>query len=95
MKVVDWLLDPPSGRISYRQAVLWLAYPLAWVAYTLIRGPIADWYPYPFLNPANGDYGTVALYCVAIFVGVSILCLAVTWIGNAARRDPAERAAAT
>ncbi len=93
--VVDWLLDPPSGRISYRQAVLWLAYPLAWVAYTLIRGPIADWYPYPFLNPANGGYGTVALYCVAIFVVVSILCLAVVWIGNAARRDPAERAAAT
>ena len=93
--VVDWLLDPPSGRISYRQAVLWLAYPLAWVAYTLIRGPIADWYPYPFLNPANGGYGTVALYCVAIFVVVSILCLAVMWIGNAARRVPAERAAAT
>ena len=54
--VIDWLLDPPSRHITYRQSLLWLAYPLAWVAYTLIRGPIADWYPYPFLDPASGGY---------------------------------------
>ena len=92
--VVDWLLDPPSRHISYRHSLLWLAYPLVWVVYTLIRGPLADWYPYPFLDPANGGYGSVLVYCVAIFVVVSAVCFAVAWIGNAARRDPAERAAA-
>lgn len=88
--VVDWLLDPPSRHISFRQSLLWLAYPLVWVAYTLIRGPIADWYPYPFLDPANGGYGRVALYCVGVFVIVSAVCAAVARIGSAARGGPAD-----
>ena len=87
--VVDWLLDPPARRLAARDAALWLAYPLAWVAYTLIKGPIADWYPYPFLDPANGGYGRVALYVVGIFLVVSVVCAAVAWIGNTARRDRA------
>ena len=32
----------------------------------MVRGALAGWYPYPFLDPANGGYGTVALYVVAI-----------------------------
>jgi hypothetical protein len=92
--VVDWLLDPPSRQLTYRQGLIWLAYPLAWVAYTLIKGPIADWYPYPFLDPANGGYGRVALYCVAIFILVYGVCAAVVWIGNMARRGPPEPAVA-
>ena len=93
--VIDWLLDPPSRQLSYRHAVLWLAYPLAWVAYTLIKGPIAQWYPYPFLDPANGGYGTVALYCVGIAVVVFVISAAVVWIGNLARRGPPEPVPAT
>lgn len=93
--VIDWLLDPPSRQLTYRQGLLWLSYPLAWVVYTLIKGPIADWYPYPFLNPAFGGYGRVALYCLAIFVLVYVVCAAVVWIGNLARRGPPEPAAAS
>ena len=92
--VIDWLLDPPSRTLTYRQAALWLLYPLAWLAYTLVKGPIADWYPYPFLDPAIGGYGRVALYSVAIFVVVYAICAAVVWIGNLARRGPPEPAAA-
>jgi hypothetical protein len=28
----------------------WLAYPAAWLGYTLIRGASVDWYPYPFVD---------------------------------------------
>jgi hypothetical protein len=85
--VVDWLLDPPGRRMTGRDAALWLVYPLAWVVYTLVKGPIANWYPYPFLDPALGGYGRVALYCVGIFILVSVVGAAVAWIGNTARRD--------
>ncbi len=60
------------------------AYPLTWLVYTLVKGPIVGKYPYPFLDPANGGYGTVAAYCVAILVGMLVLCVAVMWIANAA-----------
>jgi hypothetical protein len=41
-------------------------------------------YPYPFLDPGNGGYGSVAVYCVAILVGMALLCLAAVWVANGA-----------
>ncbi len=29
--VVDWLVDPPTGRLTLRDVALWLAYPFVWV----------------------------------------------------------------
>ena len=91
--IVDWLIDPPAEAISFRRSWWWLAYPLGWTAYTLIRGPIAGWYPYPFLDPANGGYGTVAVYVVAILVFGVVLCFvlsrAAAWVGARWRLVPA------
>jgi hypothetical protein len=81
--VIDWLIAPPASRITWRRAVWWLAYPLAWLAYTMVRGALTDRYPYPFLDPANGGYGTVGIYCVAIFVGSLLAIGAIMWAGNA------------
>jgi hypothetical protein len=73
--MLDWLIDPPRTPIPFRRALVWLAFPLAWTVFTLVRGEIDGRYPYPFLDPANGGYGVVALYCIAIFG----LFLAVSW----------------
>lgn len=78
----DWLLDPPTVRLGPRAALSWLVFPLIWLVYTMIRGPNAGWYPYPFLNPANGGYGTVAVTVLVILVVSAILCLALAWLGN-------------
>jgi hypothetical protein len=55
----------------------------------MIRGRLTGRYPYPFLNPVNGRYGTVALYCVAILVFMLVLSGAVVWLGNVRRGQPA------
>jgi hypothetical protein len=81
--VIDWLIDPPRTTITWHQARWWLAYPVVWVTYTTIRGALADRYPDPFLDPANGGYATVAIYCVAIFVGAVLAIGAIMWAGNA------------
>jgi hypothetical protein len=87
--VVDWLIDPPAGRMVTRDWLAWLAYPVAWVAYTMVRGPIAGWYPYPFLDPAHGGYGPVLVTVAAIFVSGAGLCWLVATAGNAlGSRDP-------
>lgn len=65
--LADWILDPPPARVGGRTVTRWLAFPIVWLTYTLIRGAATDWYPYPFLDPADvGGYGGVALYVVAI-----------------------------
>ncbi len=63
--------------------MLWLTFPSAWLLYTLVRGPVAGWYPYPFLDPAHGGYGSVALYCLAILLGFVVLSTIVRVVGNA------------
>jgi hypothetical protein len=83
--MADWLLDPPTERVDLRRAWWWLAYPVAWVVYTMVRGAIVGTYPYPFLDPANGGYGTVLVYSVAILIGMLLFIYAIVWIGNAMR----------
>ena len=64
--IIDWLVDLPRTRIPVRTSLLWLAFPLLYLAYSLIRGPIVDWYPYPFLDPRSSGYGGVAVMSVLI-----------------------------
>lgn len=92
--LADWLIRPPAVQISVREALVWLTFPIVYLVYSLIRGPIVDWYPYPFLNPDNdGGYGGVAAVAVGIAAGVIAMTWLVTWVGNhlrlANRPDPA------
>jgi hypothetical protein len=81
--VADWLIDPPRGPIALRDALVWLAYPLVYVVYSLIRGPIVDWYLYPFLDPRqSGRYPVVAAYCVGIALVALLFAWAVAAIGK-------------
>ena len=83
--MADWVVDPPANEVSTRGSLAWLVYPLAWLAYTMVRGPIAGWYPYPFLDPANGVDGTVALYVAGIFVFGVVVATILRLVGNALR----------
>jgi hypothetical protein len=80
--LADWFIAPPVSRFSIRKGALWLAFPLLWIVYTLIRGAATGKYPYPFLNPANGGYGSVSLYSVAILVFMLLVCAVVVWLGS-------------
>ena len=75
--LVDWLVFPSRHRIKFKRIGLWILYPLLYLVYTLTRGPLVEWYPYPFLNPANGGYGQVAVSSVAITVLILICALIV------------------
>jgi len=63
--VLDWFVEPPRQRIPWRLVVAWLVYPLAWFAYTLVRGSVRHWYPYPFVDVARHGYGGVFLRAFA------------------------------
>lgn len=84
--VLDWVVSPPQHHLTVRRALVWMIFPLAYCVYSLIRGPIVDWYPYPFLNPDSvGGYGGVLAYSI----GIAVLFVGITWflvtIGNKAR----------
>lgn len=74
--VLDWFLDLPRSRIQFKSALMWLVYPLVYGAYSLIRGPIVDWYPYPFLDPGKNGYLTIA----GTLVVLTVFGAALTWL---------------
>jgi hypothetical protein len=74
--IVDWLALPPSRAVPIKWALTWLAFPLAYLAYSLIRGPIAHWYPYPFMDPSTHGYAGVAITSIVIAVILAII----TWV---------------
>lgn len=76
--LLDWLLEPPSERIRPRDAVLWLAVPIVYLIYSLVRGPLVGWYPYPFLDPGRAGYGPVALVSLSIALFVVMVAWLVT-----------------
>ncbi|QIK74049.1 hypothetical protein G7070_17230 [Propioniciclava coleopterorum] len=83
LAVVDWLAFPPTARLGWRVVPAWLAFPVAYLAYTLLRGPLVDWYPYPFLDPRGpGGYGAVALSCALVAVVIATAALGVRALGN-------------
>jgi hypothetical protein len=80
--VLDWLLMPPAVRIGAKRAMLWLIFPVVYVAYTEIRGPFAHWYPYPFLDPRPHGVLPVVGYSVGVAVAFVLVSLAVAWSGD-------------
>jgi hypothetical protein len=90
--LADWVFFPPWPRVSYRAALGWLAFPLAYFAYSLIRGPFADFYPYPFLDPRPDGYDHVIVSAIGLAVGMVALALIVQRIAR--QRLPAQSPAA-
>jgi hypothetical protein len=74
MSVVGWLLVGPRGLIDRRIVWMSLIFPLSWLAFTLIRGAITPWYPYPFIDVTQLGYARALLNC--LWVAILMLGLA-------------------
>lgn len=97
--LLDVFLGPRRRCLGWGAIGVVLIFPLAWVAYTLIRGelvvnPVTGehwWYPYPFLNPHLGGYPSVWPYVVGIAVALGVVAAGVVWVsrrrGRAASPD--------
>ena len=87
--VADWLIFPPRHTIALKRLGVAVLFPLAYLAYSLIRGAAIDWYAYPFLNPADGGYGAVLLTCLMIAVGFVAMTALIIVLGNKLGKRPA------
>jgi hypothetical protein len=75
LTVVGWLLYGPRGRTTTRTAAHALLFPALWLVFTLVRGPIVDFYPYPFVDVTLRGYPAVLLNCLlvaALFLALAL-----------------------
>jgi hypothetical protein len=78
--LLDWLVDPPARPIPFRRAALWLVVPLVYVVYSLVRGSLVGWYPYPFLDVGELGWGQVLVTCAVITLFVLVAARLVTLV---------------
>ena len=76
--LVDWLLFPPKFTFTFRQTLIWLVFPLVYLAYALIRGSLTGWYPYPFLDVSQVGWSVVIGMSVIIALGACVLAWILT-----------------
>lgn len=77
--VAGWLAFGPRGQAGRIDAARAAMVPLAWVALTLVRGPMVAWYPYPFIDVDELGYGRVVinlLVIAALFVALATAAVA-------------------
>ena len=75
LAVVGWMVFGPRGKAERSLLLPSLIYPVGWLIYTLVRGAVANWYPYPFLDVRLHGYPAALLACA----GVAVLLIALTW----------------
>lgn len=87
--VIGWLAFGPRGAISGRVIGWSVVFPLAWLAFTLGRGAVIDWYPYPFVNVTELGYGRVLVNCTAVAVLFLALAAGAWWLDRLMSRKQA------
>ncbi|WP_446219560.1 Pr6Pr family membrane protein [Micromonospora sp. IBHARD004] len=95
LAVADWTLFDRRGRLRPRYAAWWLAFPLAYLGFALVRGLIVHRYPYPFIDAGQLGYAGVGLS--SLFFAFAFWLLGLVFVGvdrGLARRGSARPAAA-
>jgi len=87
LAMVYWIFFVPVFRSSVSKSLLWLIYPLGYLAITLWRGAASGFYPYPFINVGTLGYPRVMLnvsLLLAGFIGLMSLLIVVNHSGKPA-----------
>jgi len=82
--LLDWLLVAMPQRLRPSPQLIgqWLIFPLVYGVYSLIRGPIVDWYPYPFIDPRQQGYLSMAIGLVVLTLVFAALAVAMASLGD-------------
>jgi hypothetical protein len=82
--IVWWAGAVAPGRLRLWHAVAWLVYPIAYLGYWLVRGPIVGEYPYFFIDVDELGYAGVAVWTGILVAGFLVLGL-VMWVTDRVR----------
>ncbi len=85
--VGGWLLFGPRGQTTPRVVALTLVFPLVWGVFTLIRGEVIDWYPYPFMEPFEHGYVRVAINLALVALTFVALAAGAHWLDRRLTRS--------
>lgn len=81
--VIYWILYVRRYRLEWKAMLPWTIFPIIYCIYTFLRGPVAGFYPYPFLDVSKLGYTQAFINIIGIvvaFLFVSAIFVAATRI---------------
>lgn len=90
--ILDWLLFLPKEVLPWRTASRALAFPAAYMAWTLWHGFWSGFYPYPFVSVSKIGLQKVLLNGAGMAIGFLVLCLGLVGISRLIARRSGARA---
>jgi hypothetical protein len=86
--VAAWVWVGPRPRVAGREVAYALAWPILWIAWTLVVGQVDGWVPYPFLDPDEDGWASVLIVCVGITALFLLLFAVIAWLDRRLRPAP-------
>ena len=62
--ILYWIFFVKKQKLRWKHGFFWLIFPLIYLIYSLIRGAIVHWYPYPILDAQKLGYEQVSINIV-------------------------------
>ncbi|MCA9392048.1 Pr6Pr family membrane protein [candidate division WWE3 bacterium] len=85
--LIDWFIVYDDRSIKFAKALLWVTFPILYTIYSLIRGPMVDWYPYKFLDPElAGGYLPVLTTSAKYFLIIIVLIAGLVYLPRLVKR---------
>ncbi len=84
---IYWLIFVPKGTLKWSQPIYWLAYPLLYMAYSLLRGILISRYQYPFADVTAMGYLKVFANSAMLIAGFYVLGLILVGIDRLIGRN--------
>lgn len=77
-----WIFFVKKSTLQYKEAITWLAYPLLYVVFIVVRGYLINKYPYPFIDVVQLGYPKAILNAIVILLIFWLLSLLFVFIGK-------------
>jgi len=83
---IYWLLFGPKANLRWKNIFPWLLFPLLYCIYTLIRGHLSGYYPYPFMDAGQLGFDKVLINIGAMLILFVVVALGVIGIAKGGSR---------
>jgi hypothetical protein len=84
--VLYWFIYVTKGVLHWKDIISWLFFPILYLSYSLLRGPVTGWYPYPFIHADKLGYIKVVVNCLLVALAFLIVGLLFIMINRSMKK---------
>lgn len=89
--ILYWFLFVSKQTLKWKNILSWLIYPVIYCIYSILRGRISGFYPYPFIDVNLLGYNKVFLNIGGMVILFLVISLLLVGIAKLIKRAPARK----